>query len=58
MIIPIADEHQAFGPPMIIILIDSLSHNLMKGYDLVISIASSFYGSNNLENLRISLEKK
>ena len=51
MIIPIADEHQAFGPPMIIILMDPLSHNLMGGYDLVISITSSFYRPNNLEDL-------
>ena len=58
MIISIADEHQTFGPPMIIILMDTLSPNLMGGYDLVISITSSFYRSNNLEDLRINLEKR
>ena len=51
MIILIADKHQAFGPPMIIRLIDPLSSNLMGGYDLVISITILFYGSNNLKNL-------
>ena len=51
MIISITNEHQAFGPPMIIILMDSLSSNLIGDYDLVISITSLFYGSNNLEDL-------
>ena len=41
MIISIADEHQAFGPPMIVMLIDPLSSNLMGGYDLLILITSS-----------------
>ena len=36
---------------------DPLPFILMKGYDLVIPITSSFYGPNNLEDL-INLEKK
>ena len=36
---------------------DPLPFTLMGGYDLVILITSSFYGSNNLKNL-INLEKR
>ena len=59
MIILIADKHQAFGSAMIIKLMDPLSANLIKGYDLVITITISFLGPNNLQNLvNIILEKK
>ena len=58
MIILIADEHQTFGPPMIIILINPLSSNLMRGYDLVIIIISSLYEFNNLKDLIYELKKK
>ena len=58
MIILIADEHQAFGPSMIIILMDPLSSNLMRGYDLVIIIISSFYKFNNLEDLIYEFKKE
>ena len=58
MIILIADKHEAFGPPIIIILMDPLSPNLIGGYDLVISITSSFYGLNNLEILIYKLRKE
>ena len=59
MIIPIAGEYQIIGPPMIIILMDPLSSNLMKGYDLVITITISFLESNNLEDLvNMILEKQ
>ena len=58
MIILIADEHQAFGPLMIIILMDPLSFNLMGGYDLVVTITSSFYRPNNLEDLIYELRKE
>ena len=58
MIIPIVDEHQAFGPSMIIILIDPLSPNLMGGYDLVITITISSKGPNNLEDLISELREK
>ena len=51
MIISIADKHQVFGPPIIIKLMDSLSFNLMGGYDLVIMITISFLRLNNLEDL-------
>ena len=58
MIISIIDEHQAFGPSVIIILMDPLSPNLMEGYDLVIPVTSLFYGLNNLEDLIEILKKR
>ena len=58
MIISIVDEHQAFGPPMIIILMDPLLSNLMRGYDLVIIITISFYGPNNLKDLIFELRRE
>ena len=58
MIILIADGHQAFGPPIIIILMDPLSSNLMGGYDSVITITSSFKGPNNLKDLNLIFEKR
>ena len=42
---------------MIIILIDLLSPNLIRGYDLVITITISFNGPNNLEDLIYGLRE-
>ena len=58
MIISIADEHQAFRPPMIIILLNPLSSNLIGSYDLVITITISFKEPNNLEDLICELREK
>ena len=58
MIILIADEHQVFGLPMIIIVMDLLSPNLIGGYDLVITITISSKGPNNLEDLISELREK
>ena len=45
------------APAMSIKNNDPLSFTLMRGYDPVISIVSSFYRPNNLEDL-INLEKR
>ena len=39
-------------------IIDPLPFTLMKGYDLVITIMSSFYEPNNLEDLTYELRKE
>ena len=58
MIIPTANEQQAFGPSMIIILSNPLSSNLMRGYDLVVTITISFKRPNNLKDLISELREE